>query len=99
MEQGYGVHRTILMPDDLPILYVKAGCPWCFEAISFLDGHGIEYRQVDVLADRSAAAELRKKSNQDKTPTLDWHGDILSDFGVDELKDFLHAHDVVLDDS
>lgn len=87
------------MHDNLPILYVKPGCPWCTEAVEFLDGHGVEYRQVDVLTDRAAAVELRKKSGQDKTPTLDWHGDVLSDFGVAELKDFLHEHDVVLEDS
>lgn len=85
--------------ESLPILYVKSGCPWCDEAKSFLEGHGISHREVNVSSDRAAFAEMQRKSGQGKAPTLDWHGKILADFGVDELKDFLHEHDVVLEDS
>jgi hypothetical protein len=28
-------------------------------------------------------------SGQSKAPTLDWHGQVLADFGVDELISFL----------
>jgi glutaredoxin len=85
--------------DSLPILYVKTGCPWCDEAKQFMEGHGIDHREVNVSEDPNAFMEMRRKSGQDKAPTLDWHGEILADFDVDELKDFLHEHDVVLEDS
>ena len=85
--------------DSLPILYVKTGCPWCDEVKSFMEGHGVDHREVNVSDNGEAFAEMRRKSKQDRAPTLDWHGAILADFGVDELKDFLHEHDVVLEDS
>lgn len=85
--------------ETLPILYVKTGCPYCQEAREFLEGHGIGHREVNVTDDAAAFLEMKRKSAQDKAPTLDWHGEILSDFGVDELKEFLLQHEVALEDS
>ncbi len=85
--------------DNLPILYVKPGCPWCHEAVEFLSEHGISYRERDVIADREAMREMEQKSGQTKAPTLDWHGKILADFGVDELVPFLRTQNVKLEDS
>lgn len=88
-----------MQKEDLPVLYVKTGCGWCREARDFLDGHGISHREVNVTGDPEAFAEMQRLSGQTKAPTLDWHGEILADFGVDELTEFLHKHDVVLEDS
>jgi glutaredoxin 3 len=85
--------------DSLPTLYVKTGCPWCEEARDFLVGHGIGHRELNVSTDRHAFSEMVKLSGQSKAPTLNWHGTVLADFGLPELKDFLHEHDVVLEDS
>lgn len=87
------------MAAELPILYVKAGCPWCQEAIEFLDSHGVGYRLKEVRGDAAARAEMEKKSGQTKAPTLDWDGKILADFGVDELVPFLRERNVKLEDS
>lgn len=83
----------------LPILYVKRGCPWCQEAIEFLDEHGIGYRLKEVTTDAAAADEMERKSGQTKAPTLDWDGKVLADFGTDELVPFLRQHNVKLEDS
>lgn len=85
--------------ENLPILYVKNGCPWCTEVIEFLDGHGVGYRLQEVTSDAAIFAEMKKKSGQTKAPTLDWHGKILADFGVDELVPFLRDRNVKLEDS
>lgn len=82
-----------------PILYVKDGCPYCDEVIAFLDEHGIAYTQKEVRGDLAAYEEMRQKSGQTKAPTLDWHGKILADFGVEELKPFLVQEHVELEDS
>ena len=37
-------------------------------------------------------------SRQSKAPVLDWHGKILTDFGVDELVPFLQKQNVKLAD-
>lgn len=85
--------------DPLPVLYTKPGCPWCEEVTAFLDEHGIPYRDIDITADTSAADALRRKSGQGKVPTLDWHGKVLADFGVEELVPFLRAREVKLEDN
>lgn len=85
--------------DSLPILYVKTGCPWCTEAITFLTEHGISYREQNVTKDSHAKAEMERKSGQTKAPTLDWNGKILADFGVEELIPFLRDRGVKFEDS
>ena len=87
------------MPEELPILYVKTGCPWCTEAAGFLSEHGIGHREVDVNEDETALRKMEQLSGQTKAPVLDWHGKVLADFGVDELKPFLREQNVEFEDS
>jgi glutaredoxin len=87
------------MAKELPILYIKQGCQWCVEAVAFLDEHGVGYRLQEVTSDANAFAEMTRKSGQSKTPTLDWNGTILADFGTDELVPFLQSRGVKLEDS
>ncbi len=61
--------------------------------------HGIGFRQINVSNDATAFAEMQKKSSQTKAPTLDWHGRILADFGIEELIPFLQSQNVKLEDS
>ena len=87
------------MEKELPILYTKRGCPWCEEAVSFLDEHGVGYRLKEVTSDPGAMDEMVRKSGQSKAPTLDWNGTILADFGTEELVPFLQNRGVKLEDS
>lgn len=82
-----------------PTLYIKQGCPYCDEAMEFLDDHGIDYTVKEVLNDARAFEEMRRISGQSKAPTLDWNGKVLADFGVDELPQFLRAQNVEFEDS
>lgn len=83
--------------EELPILYFKPGCPWCNEAAAFLDGHCIPCRQIDITHDSAGLARLKKISPQAKVPTLDWHGEVLADFGIDELVPFLRSKNLRLE--
>lgn len=74
---------------SLPILYIKVGCPWCDEVIDYLDRQRIDYETIVVSGNREAMADMIALSGQSKAPTLDWHGKVLADFGVDELVPFL----------
>jgi glutaredoxin len=87
------------MSEHRPILYIKDGCPYCEEAMEFLDDHGVTYELKEVLNDPRAFEEMRRKSGQSKAPTLDFEGKILADFGVDELPQFLRERNVKLEDS
>jgi glutaredoxin 3 len=86
-------------PNDLPLLFVKPGCPWCEESVAFLDDHGIPYRRRDISAEAEAREEMSRLSGQGKVPTLFWHGEVLADFGLAELVPFLRARNVALEDS
>jgi hypothetical protein len=57
--------------------------------IAYLDHKKILYRKVLVSGNAEAMQEMIKLSGQSKAPTLDWNGEILADFGVDELIPFL----------
>lgn len=60
--------------------------------MDYLDEHKIAYRKVDVRLSGADMQKLEDVSGQTKTPTLDWDGDILPDFGVEELEPFLSKH-------
>jgi glutaredoxin len=85
--------------NDLPVLYIKSGCPWCAEVVTFLDEHGVPYHEIDVTKDAAAEERMRALSGQARVPTFDWHGRVLADFGVEELVPFLRARNVKLEDS
>ena len=74
---------------DLPKLYIKPGCPWCDEVVEYLDRKKIEVETIVVPGNREAMQEMADLSGQTKAPTMDWHGEVLADFGVDELVPFL----------
>jgi glutaredoxin 3 len=80
------------MIDATPVLYVKPGCPWCEEVVDYFKAHKIEFKSVNVSANPLAMQAMRDLSGQSKAPTLDWGGEILADFGVDELIPFLAEH-------
>ena len=74
---------------------MKDGCPWCEEVLEFLDSRRIAYQKIVVSGDRKAMQEMIDVSGQSKAPTMDWDGDILADFGVDELEPYLKERGVV----
>jgi len=57
-------------------LFIKPGCPWCDEAIEWLDARKIQYETLDVIRDAAA-------------PSVEWDGHVLADFGADELETWL----------
>ena len=69
-------------------LFIKPYCGWCHEAIEWLDERGVKYEVLDVIADAEARREMFDLSGQTLTPTIDVDGEILADFGVDELEEF-----------
>jgi len=70
-------------------LFIKPGCPWCDEAIEWLDARKIQYETLDVIRDAAARAEMRELTGQTKAPSVEWDGHVLADFGADELETWL----------
>ena len=69
-------------------LYIKPYCGWCDKAMRWLDERGIEYEPVDVIADETAFDEMIRLSGQELAPVIDVNGEILADFGPDQLANF-----------
>lgn len=57
--------------------------------MDYLDEHGVKYETVEVRGSDKAMRKLQEISSQTKTPTLDWNGKVLADFGTDQLEEFL----------
>ena len=83
------------MSTPRPVLYVKPGCPWCDDAEDFLKAHGIAYDRANVSGNRAAFDEMLRLSGQTKAPTMQWDDEILADFGVEELQEFLRERNVI----
>jgi glutaredoxin len=80
---------------DLPILYIKPGCPWCDDVVAYLAKKKIAVKVMVVSGNREAMQEIIDLSGQSKAPTLDWHGEVLADFGVEELVPFLKERNIL----
>jgi glutaredoxin len=69
-------------------LFIKPYCGWCHRAESWLNERGIRYEKLDVIADGDAFDEMVELSGQTLAPVIDVDGEILADFGPDELEKF-----------
>ena len=76
------------------IIYIKPTCPWCREALAYLDQAGFQYEVRDVLADPVSFDQMREISSQSLTPTLETDGKILADFDTGQLSVFLQEHGI-----
>lgn len=69
-------------------LFIKPYCGWCHKAMYWLDEHDVEYEKVDVTSDEAAFDEMIRLSGQELAPVIDVNGEILADFGPEQLADF-----------
>ena len=56
--------------------------------MDWLDKKGIDYEEVDVIADELAFDEMIRLSGQECAPVIDVDGEILADPGLDQLATF-----------
>lgn len=69
-------------------LFVKPYCGWCHDAKDWLDERGIQYEELDVTSNRQARQEMLELSGQTLAPVIEVDGEVLADFGTDELEEF-----------
>lgn len=70
-----------------PIIYIKPGCPWCRQALSFFSQHGVPVDVRDVTASSQNMARMVEISGQSLTPTFEFGEFVVADFSVDEFLD------------
>jgi glutaredoxin 3 len=54
----------------------------------WLDDHDVEYEKIDVIGDETAFDEMIRLSGQELAPVIEVDGEVLADFGPDQLADF-----------
>ncbi|MGB0409548.1 MAG: glutaredoxin family protein [Opitutales bacterium] len=69
----------------LPILYIKSGCPWCREALSFFNANGVDLEVKDVNENAKDMDAMVAVSGQTKTPTFEYEDFMVADFDMDEF--------------
>ena len=69
-----------------PILYVKQGCPWCTEALTYFEQKGLALDIREVRGSAEGMAELEAISGQTKTPTLKHEDFVVADFDIGEFQ-------------
>lgn len=69
-------------------LFIKPYCGWCHRAIQWLEEVGVDFEEIDVTSDEEAFEEMVRISGQDLAPVIDVDGEILADFGPEELAVF-----------
>ncbi len=67
---------------------MKSYCPWSHKAIHWLNDHDVDHEVIDVIEDEDAHAEMIQLSGHDLVPVIDVGGEILADFGPEELNRF-----------
>lgn len=77
-------------------LYIKPWCPWCVDAVKWMEDRGYAFEKIDVLSDAAAYQHMHKISGQWLTPTLETaDGLVLPDFDVRQLEKFLNQHHIL----
>ncbi len=69
-------------------LFIKPYCPWCQKAMRWLDDRDLDYETIDVTADEAGFAEMIRLSGQELAPVVEVDGEVLADFGPEQLEVF-----------
>ena len=72
-------------------LFIKPYCPWCHQAMQWLDEHGIKYETLDVIANEEAFDAMIRLSGQELAPVIEADGKVLADFGPEQLPEFFET--------
>ena len=70
-------------------VYSTPTCPYCTMAKKYLDSKKIDYVNVDVSTDRSAATEMVSKSGQRGVPVIEIDGNFIVGFDKDKIDSFI----------
>ena len=70
-------------------LYTRKWCGWCTDAKDYLREHEIPFEEIGVGRDAADDAEMQRLSGQRYVPTIVVDGQVLANFDVRQLEDFL----------
>ena len=67
-------------------IYSTPTCPYCVRTKQFLKDNNIEFEDIDVSENETAASEMIKKSGQMGVPVVDIDGEIIVGFDKEKIK-------------
>lgn len=70
-------------------IYTTPICHWCMKVKEFFKENNIEFTEVDVSKNPTAAHEMVDKSGQMGVPVIDVKGEILVGFNEPKLREVL----------
>jgi glutaredoxin 3 len=73
-----------------PILYIKSGCPWCDEALSYFKSNNVQVETREVRRNKVFMEQMVKLSSQSKTPTFVLGTFMVADFDIGEFQTALN---------
>jgi len=71
------------------IVYTAPNCPWCETVKRFLKEHKMDFEEINVAENESAAREMIQKSGQMGVPVIDIDGKIVVGFNEAQLRKLL----------
>lgn len=77
--------------DNTATIYTTPTCVFCKHVKAYFDEKGVEYKEVNVLADPAKAQEMIDKSGQMGVPVTDFRGKIIVGFDKPKLDEALAA--------
>ncbi|HEU17157.1 MAG TPA: FAD-binding protein, partial [Methanolinea sp.] len=83
-------------------VYFTQNCPYCRMVKAFLEKHGVDYRAIDVGADRNAANEMVEVSGQSGVPVTIVDDEVVIGFNAQRLNEIFgtskkgELHDVLI---
>ena len=73
------------------IVYTTPTCQFCGATKEFLKDHGVNFTEVNVAADATAAEEMINKSGQMGVPVVDFNGEIVVGFNKPKLSELVNV--------
>jgi len=70
-------------------VYSTSSCPYCVRVKQFLQDNNIDFVNIDVSRDETAADDMVRKSGQMGVPVLDIDGQIIVGFDKEKIKQAL----------
>jgi len=70
-------------------VYSTTTCPWCTKVKDYLKSKGVEFENVDVSANREAAMEMVKKTQQMGVPVTEIDGEFVIGYDTAKIDELL----------
>lgn len=67
-------------------VYSTPTCPWCKKTKEWLTQNKVDFKGIDVSADKKAAEEMVQKSGQMGVPVTDINGTIIIGYDIEAMK-------------